>query len=60
MIVCLCNGISERSICAQRDAGACTPEEVFASLDCEARCATCIPEIEALLDPSPRERTEAA
>jgi bacterioferritin-associated ferredoxin len=59
MIVCVCNCISERSVRAQRDAGASTPQDVFASLDCEPRCATCIPEIEVLLDES-QERVAAA
>lgn len=59
MIVCVCNCISDRSVRAQRDAGACTPKDVFDSLGCEPRCATCVPEMEALLDES-RERVEAA
>jgi bacterioferritin-associated ferredoxin len=59
MIVCVCNRISERSVCALRDAGASTPEDVFASLDCEARCESCIPEIERLLE-EPEARVTAA
>ncbi len=49
MIVCICNNLKERQICAQRDRGACTVRELFASLDCEPRCATCVPEISDLL-----------
>ena len=49
MIVCICNELRDRQICAQRDRGACTVRELFASLDCEPRCATCVPDIEDLL-----------
>jgi len=49
VIVCICNSLRERQICAQRDRGACTVRELFASLDCEPRCASCVPEIEDLL-----------
>ena len=53
MIVCICNALRERQICAQRDRGACTVRELFASLDCEPRCATCVPDIEDLLTAKP-------
>ncbi len=49
MIVCICNSLPERKICAARDSGACTVRELFASLGCETRCASCVPEIEDLL-----------
>ena len=49
MIVCICNALGERQICAERDRGACTVRELFSSLDCEPRCATCVPEIQELL-----------
>ncbi len=49
MIVCICNALRERQICAERERGACTVRDLFASLDCEPRCATCVPEIEELL-----------
>lgn len=49
MIVCMCNALGERQICAQRDRGASSALDVFAKLDCEPRCATCVPEIEELL-----------
>src|ERR1700733_12520785 len=49
LIVCICNELRDRQICAQRDRGACTVRELFASLDCEPRCASCVPEIEDLL-----------
>ena len=49
MIVCICNSLRERQICAKRDQGASTVRELFASLDCEPRCATCVPEIKDLL-----------
>jgi bacterioferritin-associated ferredoxin len=52
VIVCICNSLPERQICASRDAGACTVRELFASLNCEPRCATCVPEIEELLTQS--------
>lgn len=49
MIVCMCNALGERQICAQRDRGAADALDVFAKLNCEVRCATCVPEIEELL-----------
>jgi bacterioferritin-associated ferredoxin len=49
VIVCICNSLRDRQICDERDRGACTVRELFASLDCEPRCATCVPEIEDLL-----------
>lgn len=49
MIVCICNALREKQICAQRERGACTVRELFSSLECEPRCATCVPEIEELL-----------
>jgi bacterioferritin-associated ferredoxin len=52
VIVCICNALPEGKICASRDKGACTVRELFASLDCEPRCATCVPEIENLLTQS--------
>jgi bacterioferritin-associated ferredoxin len=63
VIVCICNSLRERQICATRDKGACTVRELFASLDCEPRCATCVPEIEDLLTQSrysPSENSPAA
>lgn len=50
MIVCICNCLRESQIRKQRDAGvATTADEVFATYDCEPRCARCVPEIEQLL-----------
>jgi bacterioferritin-associated ferredoxin len=49
MIVCMCNALGERQICAQRDRGAADALDVFAKLNCEPRCASCVPEIEELL-----------
>lgn len=49
MIVCMCNALGERQICAQRDRGAADALDVFAQLNCEPRCSTCVPEIEELL-----------
>jgi len=49
MIVCMCNALRERQICAQRDRGVATARDVFASLQCEPVCSTCVPEIEDLL-----------
>ena len=49
VIVCMCNALGERQICAQRDRGASTARDVFTSLNCEPRCATCVPEIEDIL-----------
>jgi bacterioferritin-associated ferredoxin len=49
MIVCICNALRERQICEERDRGACTVRDLFSSLQCEPRCASCVPEIEGLL-----------
>jgi bacterioferritin-associated ferredoxin len=49
VFVCICNGLRERQVCAQREKGVRDAGEVFAALDCEPRCATCVPEITALL-----------
>jgi bacterioferritin-associated ferredoxin len=53
VIVCICNALRERQICEQRDRGACTVRELFSSLHCEPRCASCVPEIEDLLQTAP-------
>jgi bacterioferritin-associated ferredoxin len=45
----MCNALGERQICAQRDRGASTARDVFKSLNCEPRCATCVREIEDIL-----------
>ena len=52
MIVCICNCIKESDIRAKRDAGTATSSDLFRSFDCEPRCATCVPEIEELLQPA--------
>jgi bacterioferritin-associated ferredoxin len=49
VIVCVCNALRDRQICAERDRGAYTVPDLFASLNCEPRCATCVPEIEDML-----------
>ncbi len=49
VIVCMCNALGERQICAQRDRGVATARDVFKELQCEPRCATCVPEIEDIL-----------
>ncbi len=49
MFVCLCNGLREREIVRELDAGAATAGEVFRSLGCEPKCCACLPEINAAL-----------
>lgn len=49
MIVCVCNALREREIFRKVEDGAVTADEVFASLDCEPRCGTCVGEITTLI-----------
>jgi bacterioferritin-associated ferredoxin len=49
MIVCICNALREREIARSAETGATSPAQVFASLDCELRCGSCVPEIQVLL-----------
>ena len=56
MIVCICNALREKEIAREAVRGATDASQVFASLGCEQRCGTCVPEIQTLLG-QPAERT---
>jgi len=49
MIVCICNALREREIERNLAAGVRTVDDVFSASGCEARCGTCVPEIEGML-----------
>ncbi len=60
MIVCICNCLNDRTICARRESGTRDVDALFASFDCEPKCGTCVPEIESLLQQDERGRHEQA
>ncbi|HTW82880.1 MAG TPA: (2Fe-2S)-binding protein [Candidatus Sulfotelmatobacter sp.] len=50
MIVCICNALREREIERNVSTGGVqTVDDVFSAAGCEARCGTCVPEIEGML-----------
>jgi len=50
LIVCVCNRINERTVCAaQRACGARCADDIFDALNLEPRCGSCVPEMESLI-----------
>jgi bacterioferritin-associated ferredoxin len=49
VIVCICNCIRGSEVQAGSDRGIDSAPELFASLETEPRCGSCVPEIEELL-----------
>jgi bacterioferritin-associated ferredoxin len=58
MYVCLCKGVTERSIRETIANGAETVEEIMLATSAGTRCGTCVPTIAALAEAS-LERSEA-
>lgn len=49
MIICVCNNLSEHQI---EDACSCAKhaDEVYGCLNCEPRCAICVPDVEEIFN----------
>ncbi len=50
MYVCLCRGVTERSVCAAIAAGACSVQDLAAGCGAGSRCGGCLPSIERILE----------
>ena len=50
MIVCLCNRITEGEVRKAACCGASTPEEAYASLECEVQCGCCLDYAQEVID----------
>ena len=63
MIVCLCNGISDRTACAiARDRSCRNVNDIYRCLGCRVQCGKCVPEMKRLFRDTQRasEEREAA
>ena len=50
MIVCICNRITEGEVREAARAGASTPEQAYASFDCEMQCGCCLDYAQDVID----------
>jgi len=50
MIVCLCKGVSSRTILDEARRGACTLKQIRQSCQAGTCCGACVPQIRQLLD----------
>jgi bacterioferritin-associated ferredoxin len=50
MIVCICNRLTEADVRKAARCGAPTPDEAYASLDCEAQCGCCLDYVQEIID----------
>lgn len=50
MIVCICNRITEKEVCAAARAGAETPEAAYAYMGCEVQCGCCLDYAQDVID----------
>jgi bacterioferritin-associated ferredoxin len=51
MIVCLCNGISERAACRIAHDGLCrNVNDIYRCLGCRVQCGKCVPELRRILE----------
>jgi bacterioferritin-associated ferredoxin len=49
VLICLCNGISDKRIRACAENGGCSVAEVYRNHGCQPRCGKCIPYIREIL-----------
>ena len=50
MIICLCNGITEKEVREAARKGARSPEAAYATLDCEPQCGCCLDYAQEIID----------
>ena len=50
MIICLCNGITEKDVREAARKGARSPEQAYATLDCEPQCGCCLDYAQEIID----------
>lgn len=50
MIVCVCNAITEKEVREAARQGCRTPEQAYASLDCEPQCGCCLDFAQEIID----------
>ena len=50
MIICLCNGITEKEVRQAAREGARSPEQAYATLDCELQCGCCLDDAQEIID----------
>ena len=50
MIVCLCKGVSSRTIVDEARRGACTLKQIRQACQAGTDCGACVPQIRQLLD----------
>ena len=50
MIICLCNGITEKDVREAARTGARSPEQAYATLDCEPQCGCCLDYAQEVID----------
>ena len=50
MIVCVCNRLTESDVRKAARAGASTPEQAYACLDCEVQCGCCLDYAQEVID----------
>ena len=50
MIICLCNGITEKDVREAARNGARSPEQAYATLDCEPQCGCCLDYAQEVID----------
>jgi bacterioferritin-associated ferredoxin len=50
MIVCICNRITEGEVRKAARDGSSSPEQAYASLDCEVQCGCCLDYAQELID----------
>jgi bacterioferritin-associated ferredoxin len=50
VIICLCNGITEKEVREAARGGARSPEAAYATLDCEPHCCCCLDYAQEIID----------
>jgi len=55
MILCLCNGLSEKDVRTAAALGIACPSEVYRHFGCRPQCAKCVPYVRETLNEARRE-----
>lgn len=60
MIVCLCKGVSSRTILDEVRRGACTLKQIRQACQAGTGCGACVPQIRQMLDASTQRHEHSA
>ena len=50
MIVCVCNAITEKEVREAASKGSRTPEDAYATFNCEVQCGCCLDYAQEIID----------